>query len=111
MKYILSIFIIIAVISIFRSDNAQAAEPISEQQARQIATDYANNFLKDKTFVDAGNTVHRYETITADTWRVVEQRGNRWVLKINPPDTIYITVSLAIDGTDAKMEQYGFSPL
>jgi len=88
---------------------AEAKTPLSEQQARQVAAAFANEFLKLKTFVDARSTTHPYELLAPGMWRVAERQGAKWILKIDPPDGIFVTVSMALDGTDIRMEQHGYA--
>jgi hypothetical protein len=89
---------------------AASSRAIREPEARRIASDFANEFLKDKTFEDADRTRHRYETFSPTTWRLAEQTNGRWVLHLDPPDGIYATVSMSTNGTEVRMESYGFAP-
>jgi hypothetical protein len=89
---------------------ATAKHPITEQEARQVGAAFANNFLKDKTYVDADHAGHSYETLAPATWSRAQQKDGRWILRLDPPDGIYMSVSMSADGTDIRMVSYGFAP-
>jgi len=110
MRHTVALFAVLAFFSGCSTDTPTPKE-LTEPEVRSQATVFANDFLKTKRFTDIEGNQHPYEVLTPDTWRVVEKQGDRWILKIDPPDGIYVTVSVGADGTDPRMEAFGFAPL
>jgi len=82
---------------------------IKEQDARQIASDHANAFLKDKTFGIDGGEKHPFPVLPPTTWHGVKQTTNGWVLICEPPAGPYAHVEMNLNGKNVRVTKYGFS--
>jgi hypothetical protein len=88
-------------------DAGAAAEPkvLTEAEARKLATDFANEQLKGRTFEDAAGKKHPAPEIKPAHWRVVEKKDGRWRLAIDPPDGFIFVVTMNLDGSKPVLEQ------
>ncbi len=82
---------------------------ISKDAARKIATQHLNAHLRGKTFVDAMGRTLSYPQLEMDCWHSVEKVQGRWVLRLDPPDGVYGTVTVGERGETPKVESYGFA--
>jgi hypothetical protein len=94
-------------------DEPSAGNPVShiitEQEARQIASEHANAFLKDKTFGIDGGERHPFPALPPTTWHGVTKTTNGWTLFCEPPSGPYAHVEMDLNGENAKLTKYGFS--
>jgi len=87
----------------------ETPQPISEQEARQIASDHVNAFLKDKTFTTIHGTEQPYPGFPPTAWHNAQQTTDGWSLACEPPAGPYAHVQMDPKGKNAKVTRYGFS--
>lgn len=89
----------------------QESSVISETEARQLASDHANLFLKDKTYKDINGTEHAfpYPFTLPSTWHGVTQTTNGWLLFCEPPAGPFARVEMDLYGKNVKVTHYGCS--
>jgi hypothetical protein len=89
----------------------QPTTRVSEQQARQIASDYVNSFLSGKTYeVDGREFPYPEMLVQAAGWHEVKRTANGWSLKFDPLDGCYARVEMDLNGENVRVTEHGFSP-
>jgi hypothetical protein len=89
----------------------QATRIISEQEARQLATNYANQFLKDKTYKDTKGAEHPFPSpfSVPSTWHHVKQTPLGWSLTCEPPAGPFAHVVMDLQGKNVRVTRHGFA--
>jgi len=92
-----------------RSVENQIPRVVTEQEARQIASEHANAFLKDKRYTGSNGIEHQFPEFPPTTWHSVAMTTNGWVLLCEPPAGPYAHVKMGSTGKNVKVTKYGFS--
>jgi hypothetical protein len=88
---------------------AEAGTIGDEAHARQFATKHVNEYIASQTFTDDAGEPITPPNVELDTWRQVEQNGDRWTLKRGPPGNWYYHASFDADGSNPEYEVVYFA--
>jgi hypothetical protein len=83
---------------------------INEEQARKIATEFVNNYLKVEKFKMPSGIYNGDKILLEPShWLQVEKKKNSWILTIDPPAGLFTKVSMDLYGKNIKLEFFGIN--
>lgn len=89
-------------------DNKPSRPPLTQGQARVLATKLANQAFLDQRFVD--NTGRPVQVLIGSAdWTDVRKRFWRWRFTLNPDEGPQATVTFDLDGSDPRV-RIGYNP-
>jgi hypothetical protein len=82
---------------------------LSADEARKIATVFVNRALEGKRYKSFSGKTHPYPKFEPYWWTKVAFADGRWRLVCDPPVGVTAAVSLDADGSNPKLEDYGYA--
>ena len=90
------------------SDNTKATSPITEAEARRLASQYVNKHFAGHVW-NTSLGKRKFGPVGPRSWNGVVTDGNRLRLRCGGTRGQEFTVSMKLDGTNIKVEYHGYA--